>query len=179
MHLVRDKQEYFDSDYQGATVNSFSVKEEITASDEAIIGFVNSDYFKIDCVRDYIKQKSRQERDLYLKPAFMLEEISIEDFKKLNLKQLYSYFDAYINGEWGDDKQDFIVVWSKLKKLLSELGGTYTFYLLSKEWFEESNQNGVDRKLREPEIFTYTYYFLLIGISTEEQKLVSIELFYD
>ncbi|PVY37310.1 hypothetical protein [Pontibacter virosus] len=179
MLLKKLKQEKFDADYQGATITTFSFEGQIE-----VIDFINSDYFRIDCTRDDIKEKPLQQQNNYLKPAFNLEKLSIEDFRALNLSGLISFFDKYAAGEWGEsDREDFIVVWNELRNHLSQLGDSFTFFLISKEWFEnqESRKNSekADIKLKEPEFWIYGYYFIVVGISKAKNDLIAIVMFYD
>ncbi|MGV3588355.1 MAG: hypothetical protein ACO1OF_15230 [Adhaeribacter sp.] len=179
MLLKKLKQEKFDADYQGATITIFSYEGQID-----VIDFIDSEYFRLDCTRDDIKVKPLQQQDNYLKSAFNLEKLSIEDFKALTLFGLIAFFDKYGTEKWGEsDRGDFIVVLNKLKNYLSHLGDSFTFFLISKEWFEnqESRRNpeNADNKLKEPEFWIYGYYFIAIGISKAKKELIAIVMFYD
>jgi hypothetical protein len=179
MLLKKLKQEKFDADYQGATITTFSYEGQLE-----VIDFINSEYFRIDCTRDDIKVKPLQQQDNYLKSAFNLEKLSSQDFKALTLSGLIAFFDKYTTEEWGEsDREDFIIVWNKLKNYLSQLGDSFMFFLISKEWFEnqESRRNpeNADIRLKEPEFWIYGYYFIAVGISKAKKELIAIIMFYD
>jgi len=55
----------------------------------------------------------------------------------------------------------------------------YSFYLISKEWFETTSKDKIDARLNSPENSIYVYYFLCIAINLELKKIIQIELFYD
>ncbi|MCU0417664.1 MAG: hypothetical protein MUE33_10825 [Cytophagaceae bacterium] len=182
--LIREHQECIDSNYQGVTLNTFLSSEALVNEGETIIEFINSDYFKIDCKRDFVKLKSPEKQFKYLKPSFNLDKLNISDFRKVSLKEFCDYFEDYANGEWGDfDQEDFLNNWKDLKERISKLDNSYNLYFISKEWFEKSedklNPENADTRLRTPEFYIYIYYFLCIAVSINENRLIEFEIFYE
>jgi hypothetical protein len=181
--LRRESQEYIDSNYQGITVNEFSYFENLINEENTVIEFINSDYFKIDCKRDYIKEKSLEVQSQYLKPSFNLDKLSISDFRKVNLVEFYDFFDRYANEDWEEDGEDFKIIWTELRGRIDKSYNGYNFYLISKDWFEKAedrlNPENPDFRLRTPEFWIYGYYFLCIAINNKENRLIEIDLFYD
>lgn len=183
INLSRESQEYIDSNYQGITINEFSYSQNLINEENTVIEFINTDYFNIDCKRDYIKQKSFEEQLQYLKPSFNLDKLTITDFRKISLTEFYEFFEGYANENWEEDGEDFKTIWTDLKRRIDKSYNRYNFYLISKEWFEKPedrlNPENPDYRLRTPEYWIYGYYFLIIAINSKENRLIEIDMFYD
>ncbi|RNI32474.1 hypothetical protein EFA69_03890 [Rufibacter immobilis] len=119
---------------------------------------------------------------MYLKSPFNLKELSIKDFKKYSKNELCSYFDTYSSGAT-EDTYYFNIYWEEVKERILSLHDNFSFYLISLDWFDvernRKNWEQADIRLKAPEFWVYGYYFLFIGISDIEQKLIATVLFFD
>ncbi|HEY8562883.1 MAG TPA: hypothetical protein VIL74_21070 [Pyrinomonadaceae bacterium] len=166
-------QKEIDENYQGINISEFTyVNSDNISEENLIVSFIHSKSFAEDSRREIIKNDTANRP--FLRQAFEINLVSISDFKQLDKNGIKKFLDDYAEADdWGEDGNDFIKIKDGFIELLKGVESNY-FYLLSKEWFEET-----DEKLREPENWIYTYYFLIIWIDKANKILTVSEWTYD
>lgn len=162
-------------EYQGINLNEFQFSNGENLAEENIIEeFIHSNSFKEESLKE-IEMNNPDNRDLYLRQAFEIENVSIQDFKKLNKENLVSFLNGFWSSEdWGVfDREDFEIIKVKFIELIRN-NNSDSFFLLSKDWFNEG-----DIRIREPERWIYSYNFLIIWIDKVNNTLLVSEWTYD
>jgi hypothetical protein len=162
-------------EYQGINLNEFKFPElENIIEEELITEFIYSNSYKEDCLTE-IKKKYPENKNFFLRQAFEIDNVLIKDFRKLDKKDLINFLnDLWSSDDWGDtDSNDFLIIKDKFIGLLKSTS-INSFYLLNKDWFKEG-----DLRIREPERWIYSYYFLIIWIDKVKNTLLVSEWAYD
>ncbi|MBF4487419.1 hypothetical protein [Flavobacterium sp. CSZ] len=158
--------------YQGINLTEFSFDaDDFVSNDQIVNTFLKSKSFSYDSLPDCVK---REPKKGYLRRAFYMEHIEINDFKKCNNEGLIKFLVDFLNEpNWGDDRINF----ERLLNKYFEIHNPYEkndFYIISKDWFEEEN-----KKLTEPENLIYIFYFLIISVDRKSKRLTLTEWTYD
>jgi len=140
-------------------------------NDEIIDNFIRSKQFSFDCLRDCVKAEPDKG---YLRQAFDIDKININDFKKTDKKGVSKFLFDFINEpNWGNDRNEFAKLLDRYFIIHNEFGDN-EFYILSKNWFDKE-----DERVIEPESLIYIYYFLIISLDRKSSSLTLIEWAYD
>ncbi len=159
--------------FQGFNLTEFQYSDTgDLPSNEIAEQFIRSQYFKFDCLPEVVKNNSENKN--YLRQAFDINEISIDDFKKFDKSGTHKFLNDFLNDpDWADDKKDFASLLDKYLLFLGQLPDA-DFFIISKEWFEKD-----DSKVLEPERWVYNYYFLVLYIDKNSRTLSLTEWAYD
>ncbi|MBI9056120.1 MAG: hypothetical protein JEY96_20025 [Bacteroidales bacterium] len=168
------KQIQISEKFQGIYLTEFSLIDKLEQDEHLIINkFLKSNSFSYDCLPEIVKQ-SNVKSDYYLRQLFDTDKISFEDFRKLNKKEISNFFINYSNeSDWGDDRKEFKTLLEKFISLLHEYPSD-KFYLISQDWFDIDS-----KKMRNPENWIYTYYFLVIWFDREKKTMIVCDWNYD
>ncbi len=172
MNFVLKKQKEENVENQGVNLVEFDILLNKRYTDEEVINaFLKSNAYSRDCLHSIVKEH-KSNLDWFLRQMFNENTISITDFQKIDKNQLVNFFVDFGNeDDWGDDRGDF----HKLLDVIFEQVEEYnSFYLISKDWFSVN-----DNRIRNPEHWIYTYYFLVIWIDIKSSKLMHYEISYD
>jgi len=72
--------------------------------------------------------------------------------------------DCSQSDSWGDDKEDFVTLVKNFKELISKETSD-SFFLISKDWFNQGDQ------ILNADNQFYTYYFLVLWSNMNEKTL--------
>jgi hypothetical protein len=151
---------------------TFSVEDIIGQGEFSLIKFVHSDYFKEFVKPDIVKQ-AQSERHRFLEGAFNLSNLDITNFRVFKKESLVRFFHEYAQSDdWGEDRTGFISIMDRFDRLL-EKGTTDEIFLISKEWFSQS-----DRVLSQ-DSEVYIYYFLIVWMDIDKKIVNVCEWNYD
>lgn len=172
LEFALKSQECIDSDYQGVCITEFTVlKADSLSKDEVVAQFIKSSAFSRDSLREVIKQNPDGG---YLKGAFELDKISINDFRKFSKEQIAEYLKDLENEDWESDKIHFTIIKNKFLSALQTVK-IDSFYVIDKNWFEQDNS-----KVRgEYEYWVYIYYFIILWIDSNNSTLTISVWTYD
>ena len=147
--------------FQGVNITEFYYSNPYNLSnDEIINNFLHSDHIENDCVRDVVKNSSHKHE--YLKGAFVLPEINVNDFKKCSKEEIMKFLsDILAEPDWREDIDDFKRIHDRFVRFLNDLN-TNNYYSISKSWFDELNSIKLT-----PESWVYVYYFLILWIDNK------------
>ena len=162
-----------DEGYQGFNLTEFLfTKDSNDTTDLIVDSFIRSMHFTFDSLRDVVKNDT--ENKGYLRQAFVIDEINIDDFRKLEKSGTKQFLIDFLNEpNWGDDRNEFAKLLDKYLEIHDQLPEA-DFYVINKDWFEKDS-----KKLLEPENWVYTFYFLIIYVDKNLQKLILTEWTYD
>ena len=159
--------------YQGINLTQFLISGANDEENEHIIEtFIHSTSFKVDSLRDVIKNDT--DTKPYLRSAFDLDKISIENFKKKSKEEISEFLCDLINqSDWENDRSDFAKLLDKYFEIYNEFGDC-DFYITSKDWFDHN-----DESINEPERWIYSYYFIIISTDKDLNLLTISDWTYD
>ncbi len=167
-------QKEIDVDYQGVTLSEFTFSNDEQLSENELFDFfIHSSSFTEESRSEQIKN---HKGDIpFLRQAFEIANISIGDFRELDKNNIIKFLNDYSEQDgWGDtDGDDFIILKNKFIDLVKSVHSD-KFYLISKDWFDEK-----DKRLREPESWIYSYYFLILWLDNLNKTLTVSEWTYD
>jgi hypothetical protein len=169
-----NSQKEINEDYQGINISQFTYSNAENVSEEFLIDlFFHSKSFTEESIREIIKNDT--ENRPFLRQAFEIDLIKMDDFKQTDKNKIIEFLNDYGNtNDWGDtDGDNFIKLKDKFLEFLTNVKSN-NFYLISKEWFDENSE-----KVREPENWIYSYYFLIIWIDEIDKILTVSEWTYD
>jgi hypothetical protein len=156
--------------YQGMNFTEFSFSKANFSNESLLLEFIKSRSFTHESLQNVVKEDLDSK---YLRQAFDSDLLEIKDFKILDKKSLEKYLIDYSKSEdWSDDKKDFEILLMKFFKILQDVKAD-SFYMIDKDWFKESE------KLRDPENWIYTYYFLIFWIDNNLKTISVAEWSYD
>lgn len=160
--------------FQGIYLTEFSIAADIeTNNDQIVEAFIRSTSFSVDSLPDFFKTNS--EKIPSHRGAFNIDRIGISDFKKKSKKEVTTFLCDFINKpDWGEDRNEFAKLLDRYFEIHNLLGSN-DFYIISKEWFENSDKRLIDRE----ESWFYSYYFLLLSIDRRSKLLTLFEWIYD
>ena len=165
------KHREIDAQFQAINLTEFIFETPThTDNDQIIEDFIRSKHYSYESLRDCIKREPKRG---YLGQAFEIDKIDIHDFKKFNKQQTTNFLTDLCNDSFYEDNKDFFYLCDEYFKI-HELFGDNTFYVISKDWFEDN-----DPKVREPARWCYTYYFLIISVDRISNLLTYTEWTYD
>jgi hypothetical protein len=161
-----------DEGYQGFNLTEFLFTAEINLTTDLILDtFLRSTHFSFDSLRDVIKKDTKQG---FLRQAFVIDEIHISDFRKLNKSGTRKFLIDFLNEpDWGEGRNEFAKLLDKYLEVHDQLSEE-TFYVINKDWFSKDS-----KKVLEPENWVYTFYFLIIYVDMNSQRLIVTEWTYD
>lgn len=159
--------------YQGFNLTEFFFTTDINdTTDQIVETFIRSTHFTFDSLRDVVKNDT--ENKGYLRQAFVIDEINIEDFKKFDKSETKKFLIDFLNEpDWGEDRNEFAKLLDKYLEIHNQLPDA-NFYVINKDWFDKDS-----KKVLEPENWIYTFYFIIIYIENNLQTLIVTEWTYD
>ena len=158
---------------QGINLTEFSFMPIGEMGDDKLIkAFLDSDAYRIDSLRDLVK--NNKENGAYLRRAFDMDKVKIPDFRKTGKGGVSEFLEAFLQEpDWRTDRDDFEQLLARYSEVNGQLEET-DFYILSKDWFDKD-----DERLIEPESWVYVYYFLIISVDATKGLLTFMEWTYD
>lgn len=158
--------------YQGINLTEFAIRVDQQISNEQVIdNFIRSKQFTYDSLHDCVKAEPENG---FLRQAFNIEKIKIDDFKKTNNEGVIKFLITILNEpDWGDDRNDFSKLLNRYFEIHNNFGDS-SFYILSMSWFDLE-----DERVLKPERLVYSYYFLIISIDRKINSLTLSEWSYD
>ncbi len=161
-----------DESFQGINLTEFSFNSAgIFNNDQIVDTFIRTKHFTYESLRDCVKREPDKE---WLRQAFIIERIEMNDFKRYSKEGTIKYLFDFINEpDWSEDRLYFIKLVNEYFNILNR-SGCSDFYILSKDWFREE-----DRKVIEPESWIYNYYFLIISVDRISKLLIFTEWTYE
>ena len=175
LELEIGKHEEVGIEYQGYNLTEFTILK-ISEHSEAqiILEFLNSKYFLEDCRPDIVK-KDIHKNEGFLRPAFITENLSIDDLKKLSKTQIVAFLNQFgATTDWGtSDGKDFEVLKDTFIDVINQ-NDTDNFYLINMDWFKNNLL-----KVHEFESWCYVYYFLFFWINDKKTNFTLCEWAYD
>ena len=159
--------------YQGFSLTEFSfeLNEKVT-NDSVVDAFIHSKHFTSESLRDVVKHNP--ESKPYLRQAFDVEQIKIDDFKKLDKVATTKFLVDFLNEpDWGEDRSEFAKLLDKYLEIQTPLSDE-DYYVISIDWFDKG-----DKRVLEPEDWIYSYYFLIIHTDRKSNTLILTEWSYD
>jgi hypothetical protein len=168
-----NSQKEIDEGYQGINISEFTYSNDENLSEENLVDlFVHSVSFTEESRRESIKNHSGG--IAFLRRAFEIDLVKMDDFKQTDKNGLVKFLNDYAEEDnWEKDKDDFKKIKDRFFGFL-ENGLSKNFYIISKEWFDQN-----DKRLREPESWIYTYYFLIVWIDELRKTVTVSEWTYD
>lgn len=168
-----NSQKEIDEDYQGVNISEFIFSNAENLSEVNLIdSFIHSKSFTEESRREIIKIDT--ENRPFLRQAFEIELVKVDDFKQTDEKGLLKFVNDYADKEdWKTDKNDFIKIKDRFLGFLENVSSK-NFYIISKEWYDQN-----DKRLRQEESWIYIYYFLIIWIDKSNKTLTVSEWTYD
>jgi hypothetical protein len=151
------------------TTFRFSSADE--SSDKLVGSFLHSEHFlQTQSIGSF---GVTQTWETYTLGAFNLENVSINDFRKLDKEGMFEFLIEYGNDpSWKDDKASFQGLLNYFLSLNENTSGQ-EFYLINKSWFEKAG----NRLVEFSDI--YTFFLLVICVNLREKTITVSEWFYD
>lgn len=162
-----------DEGYQGFNLTEFIVSSDNNDTSDIIVDkFIRSTHFSFDSLRDVIKNDTEEKG--YLRQAFVIHEINISDFRKLDKIGTKRFLLDFLNEpDWGEDRNEFAKLLDKYLEIHEQLPDA-SFYVINKDWFDKDS-----KQVLEPENWFYTFYFLIIYLDKNLGTLIVTEWTYD
>jgi hypothetical protein len=162
-----------DEGYQGFNLTEFLfTANNNDPTDQIVDTFIRSTHFSFDSLSNIIKNDTEEKG--YLRQAFVIDEINIGDFRKLDKAGTKKFLIDFLNEpDWGEDRNEFAKLLDNYLEIHDQLTDA-DFYVINKDWFDKDS-----KKVLEPENWVYTFYFLIIYIDKNLQTLILTEWTYD